>query len=58
MITLSDASPDSLHVYTGEDALNKAIARYLPVCSRSTQEQFLQILTDHIRMMNEIEGRQ
>ena len=49
MINASDDSKDRLHIYAGIDVLNDAVAAYLPRCDRSTQERFMQILTDHIR---------
>jgi hypothetical protein len=48
-IWATDGSGDSVNVYGGTDAINDAVAAYLPNCTRSTQERFLQILTDHIR---------
>ena len=44
-----DGKKHEIHLWVGSDNLNDAIARCLPYCDRSTQERFLQILTDHIR---------
>ncbi len=45
----TDGSKDSVNIYAGTDAINDAVAAFLPKCPRSTQERFMQILTDHIR---------
>ena len=52
LINATDASRDRIHVYASLDAINDAVAAYLPSCDRSTQERFLQILTDHIRTVD------
>ena len=44
-----DNSNHVVSVYVGSEALNAAIEKHLQECTRSTQERFLQILTDHIR---------
>tara|TARA_A100001515_G_scaffold143998_2_gene146741 strand:+ start:2685 stop:2921 length:237 start_codon:yes stop_codon:yes gene_type:complete len=54
-IWATDGSGDSVNIYSGTDAINDAVAAYLPNCTRSTQERFLQILTDHIRKVDSIE---
>jgi len=38
------------------DAINDAVAKLLPSCDRSTQERFLQILTDHIRKADQVQA--
>ena len=55
-IDVSDASSESVSIYAGTDAINDAVAALLPYCSRSTQERFMQILTDHIRKVDSIEA--
>ena len=44
-----DDSDRVVSVYVGLEALNAGIEKYLQECTRSTQERYLQILTDHIR---------
>ena len=44
-----DDSDRVVSVYVGTEALNAGIAKYLQECNRSTQEQFMQIMSDHIR---------
>lgn len=51
-----DGKKEEIHLWVGSDNLNDAIARCLPYCDRSTQERFLQILTDHIRKVDSIEA--
>ena len=48
-IDATDASSESVSIYAGTDAINDAVAAFLPYCSRSTQERFIQIINDHIR---------
>ena len=55
-IDATDASLESVSIYAGTDAINDAVAAFLPYCPRSTQERFLQILTDHIRKVDSIEA--
>ena len=49
IIDVSDDSKDRILIFTGREVIEDAIAAYLPSCDRSTQERFMQILTDHIR---------
>ena len=51
-----DGSSESISIYAGTDAIYEAVAQLLPSCSRSTQERFMQILTDHIRKVDSIEA--
>lgn len=44
-----DDSDRVVSVYVGSEALNEGIAEYLQECGRSTQERFMQIMSDHIR---------
>ena len=44
-----DDSDRVVSVYMGTEALNAGIAKYLQECNRSTQERFMQIMSDHIR---------
>jgi len=55
-IDATDASQNSVSIYAGTDAVNDAVANFLPYCTRSTQERFMQILTDHIRKVDSIEA--
>jgi hypothetical protein len=55
-IIATDLSPETVAIYAGTDAINDAVAAFLPYCSRSTQERFMQILTDHIRKVDSIEA--
>lgn len=55
-IDATDASSESVSIYAGTDAINDAVAKLLPSCDRSTQERFMQILTDHIRKVDSIEA--
>tara|TARA_B100000519_G_C14147328_1_gene392808 strand:+ start:310 stop:549 length:240 start_codon:yes stop_codon:yes gene_type:complete len=49
MIQVSDDSGQNVTISLNQDALNDAIAKRLTSCSRSTQEIFSQLLTEHIR---------
>ena len=55
-IVATDSSDQIVSVYAGTKAINEAVANLLPCCDRSTQERFLQILTDHIRKVDSIEA--
>ena len=55
-IIATDSSDQIVSVYAGTDAINDAVAKLLPSCDRSTQERFMQILTDHIRKVDSIEA--
>ena len=55
-IAVSDASSESVSIYAGTDAIYDAVAQLLPSCPRSTQERFMQILTDHIRTVDNVEA--
>ena len=56
-IDASDSSsPENISIYAGSEAIYDAIAQLLPSCPRSTQERFMQILTDHIRKMENAEA--
>lgn len=44
-----DDSDRVVSVYVGSDALNAGIEKYLQECDRSTQERFMQVMSDHIR---------
>ena len=55
-IIATDSSDQIVSIYAGKDAINDAVANLLPCCDRSTQERFLQILTDHIRKVDSIEA--
>tara|TARA_R100000406_G_scaffold65332_1_gene46015 strand:+ start:456 stop:692 length:237 start_codon:yes stop_codon:yes gene_type:complete len=55
-IAVSDASAESVSIYAGTDAIYDAVAQLLPSCPRSTQERFMQILTDHIRTVDNVEA--
>ena len=55
-IDATDASSESVSIYAGTDAINDAVAAFLPYCSRSTQERFIQIINDHIRKVDSIEA--
>ena len=44
-----DDSDRVVSVYVGSEALNAGIEKYLQECDRSTQERFMQIMSDHIR---------
>ena len=55
-IVATDSSDQIVSIYAGEEAINDAVAKLLPTCDRSTQERFLQILTDHIRKVDSVEA--
>ena len=55
-IVATDSSDQIVSIYAGMEAINDAVADLLPCCNRSTQERFLQILTDHIRKVDSIEA--
>ena len=55
LITVHDNSDCSVSIFVGNEALNNAIAKHLPCCDRSTQERFMQVLTDHIRKLDNAE---
>ena len=55
-IYATDASSESVSIYAGTDAINDAVANFLPYCTRSTQERFMQILTDHIRKADQAQA--
>ena len=55
-IVAADSSDRIVSIYAGVEAINDAVAKLLPCCSRSTQERFMQILTDHIRKVDSIEA--
>ena len=44
-----DDSDRVVSVYVGSEALNAGIEKYLQECARSTQERFMQIMSDQIR---------
>ena len=54
-IIATDSSTETVAIYAGTEVINDAVAKLLPYCDRSTQEHFVQLLTDHIRVA-EIEG--
>lgn len=55
-IVATDSSSEIVSIYAGRDAINDAVANLLPHCDRSTQERFMQILTDHIRKVDSVEA--
>lgn len=55
-IVATDSSDQVVSVYAGTEAINDAVAKLLPTCDRSTQERFMQILTDHIRKTDSVEA--
>lgn len=55
-IIATDSSDQIVSIYAGTDAINDAVANLLPCCDRSTQERFMQILTDHIRKTENVEA--
>ena len=55
-IVATDSSDQIVSIYAGTEAINDAVAKLLPSCDRSTQERFMQILTDHIRKVDSIEA--
>ena len=48
-ITVSDSTSEKVTILAGTSAINDAVAELLPYCDRSTQQRFIDILTDHIR---------
>ena len=57
LIQIHDDSDCSVSVYAPTVAINDAIANYLPYCDRSNQERFMQVLTDHIRKIDNAEAQ-
>ena len=55
-IIAADSSDQIVSIYAGIEAINDAVANLLPCCDRSTQERFLQILTDHIRKVDNVQA--
>mgnify|MGYP003111827242 FL=1 len=55
-IVATDSSDQIVSIYAGTEAINDAVANLLPCCDRSTQERFLQILTDHIRKADQVQA--
>ena len=55
-IIAADSSDQIVSIYAGTEAINDAVANLLPCCDRSTQERFLQILTDHIRKVDNVQA--
>ena len=55
-IVAADSSDQIVSIYAGVEAINDAVAKLLPCCDRSTQERFLQILTDHIRKADQVQA--
>ena len=55
-IVAKDSSDQIVSIYAGTEAINDAVAELLPTCDRSTQERFLQILSDHIRKVDSIKA--
>ena len=55
-VIASDSSVETISIYAGADAIDDAINNYLPQCDRSTQERFMQTLTDHIRKVDNVEA--
>ena len=55
-IIAADSSDQIVSIYAGVEAINDAVANLLPCFDRSTQERFLQILTDHIRKTDNTEA--
>ena len=55
-IIATDSSDQIVSIYAGVEAINDAVANLLPCCDRSTQERFLQILTDHIRKVDNVQA--
>ena len=55
-IIATDSSDQIVSVYAGTDVINDAVAKLLPSCDRSTQERFMQILTDHIRKADQVQA--
>jgi hypothetical protein len=55
-IVATDSSDQIVSIYAGTEAINDAVASLLPCCDRSTQERFMQILTDHIRKADQVQA--
>ena len=55
-IVAADSSDQIVSIYAGVEAIDDAVAKLLPCCDRSTQERFLQILTDHIRKADQVQA--
>ena len=55
-IVATDVSDQIVSIYAGTEAINDAVAKLLPCCDRSTQERFMQILTDYIRKVDSVEA--
>ncbi len=55
-VVATDSSDQIVSIYAGVEAINDAVAKLLPCCDRSTQERFLQILTDHIRKADQVQA--
>ena len=55
-IDATDASSESVSIYAGTDAINDAVANLLPCCDRSTHERFIEILTAHVRKVDQVEA--
>ena len=56
LIVATDSSDQIVSIYAGTENINDAVAELLPTCDRSTQERFLQILTDHIRKVDSVKA--
>ena len=56
LITAHEKSGNQCHLYVGSEAIDDAVATYLTNCDRSIQERFMQVLTDHIREMDNVEA--
>ena len=55
-IIATHSSDQIVSIYAGTDAINDAVANLLPCCDRSTQERFIDILTDHIRKVDNVQA--
>ena len=55
-IIAKDSSDQVVSIYAGAEAINDAVAKLLPTCDRSTQERFIDILTDHIRKVDQVQA--
>ena len=55
LITARDSSDYSVSIYVETKTLNEAVEKYLIYCDRSTQEQFIRALNDHIRKIDNAE---
>jgi len=56
-IIATDSSDQIVSIYAGVEAVNDAVANLLPCCDRSTQERFMQVLTDHIRKLDNADAK-